>query len=107
TTSAGRAAVADRAEARADSPGARRTTDEGHHEGNGRPHMLTAGEVAGLIVALFWAILTCFLAMVLVKLARLLTETTKMVSELSDRVLPLRSEERRVGKERRARWSLG
>jgi uncharacterized protein YoxC len=51
--------------------------------------MLTAGEVAGLIVAMFWAILVCFLAMVLVKLARLLTETTKMVSELSDRVLPL------------------
>jgi uncharacterized protein YoxC len=51
--------------------------------------MLTAGEVAGLVVAMFWAILVCFLAMVLVKLARLLTETTKMVSELSDRVVPL------------------
>ncbi|MFF5212050.1 DUF948 domain-containing protein [Streptosporangium sp. NPDC000396] len=51
--------------------------------------MLTAGEVAGLIVAMFWAILVCFLAMVLVKLARLLTETTKMVSELGDRVVPL------------------
>jgi len=51
--------------------------------------MLTAGEVAGLIVAMFWAILVCFLAMVLVKLARLLGETTKMVSELSERVVPL------------------
>jgi uncharacterized protein YoxC len=51
--------------------------------------MLTAGEVAGLIVAMFWAILVCFLAMVLVRLARLLTETTKMVAELSDRVAPL------------------
>lgn len=51
--------------------------------------MLTAGEVAGLIVAMAWAILVCFMAMVLVKLARLLTETTKMVSELSDRVVPL------------------
>lgn len=51
--------------------------------------MLTAGEVAGLIVAMFWAILVCFLAMVLVKLARLLTETTKMVSDLSNRVTPL------------------
>lgn len=51
--------------------------------------MLTAGEVAGLIVAMFWAILVCFLAMVLVKLARLLTETTRMVAELSDRVVPL------------------
>jgi uncharacterized protein YoxC len=51
--------------------------------------MLTAGEVAGLIVAMAWAILVCFMAVVLVKLARLLTETTKMVSELSDRVVPL------------------
>jgi uncharacterized protein YoxC len=51
--------------------------------------MLTAGEVAGLIAAMFWAILVCFLAMVLVKVARLLNETTKMVSELSERVLPL------------------
>jgi uncharacterized protein YoxC len=51
--------------------------------------MLTAGEVAGLIVAMAWAILVCFMAVVLVKLAQLLTETTKMVSELSDRVVPL------------------
>ncbi|GII34062.1 DUF948 domain-containing protein [Planotetraspora mira] len=51
--------------------------------------MLTAGELAGLIVATFWAILVCFMAVVLVKLARLLVETTKMVSELSDRVVPL------------------
>ncbi|MET9340554.1 MULTISPECIES: DUF948 domain-containing protein [unclassified Nonomuraea] len=51
--------------------------------------MLTAGELAGLIVAMAWAILVCFLAMVLVKLARLLRETTKMVSDLNDRVVPL------------------
>ncbi|GAA3429317.1 DUF948 domain-containing protein [Streptosporangium sandarakinum] len=51
--------------------------------------MLTAGEVAGLIVAMFWAILVCFLAVVLVRLARLLTQTSKMVSELGDRVVPL------------------
>jgi uncharacterized protein YoxC len=51
--------------------------------------MLTAGQVAGLIVAVFWAILVCFLVMVLVKVARLLTETTKLVSELTDRVVPL------------------
>ncbi|GII95312.1 DUF948 domain-containing protein [Sinosporangium siamense] len=51
--------------------------------------MLTAGEVAGLVVAMFWAILVCFLAMVLVKLARLINETTKMVSEMSERVAPL------------------
>lgn len=76
-------------EARADSSGAYgRATDEATYEGT-EPHMLTAGEVAGLIVAMFWAILVCFLAMVLVKLARLLGETTKMVSELSERVVPL------------------
>ncbi|GGQ08159.1 DUF948 domain-containing protein [Streptosporangium pseudovulgare] len=51
--------------------------------------MLTAGEVAGLIVAMFWAILVCFLAVVLVRLARLLTQTSKMVSDLGDRVVPL------------------
>ncbi|WP_433238936.1 DUF948 domain-containing protein [Streptosporangium sp. CA-135522] len=51
--------------------------------------MLSAGEVAGLIVAMAWAILVSFLAVVLVRLARLLTETTKMVSELGERVVPL------------------
>ncbi|MFI6902227.1 DUF948 domain-containing protein [Nonomuraea sp. NPDC050394] len=51
--------------------------------------VLTAGEVAGLIAATGWIVLVCVLAMVLVKLARLLTETTKMVSDLSERVVPL------------------
>ncbi|MEO3809152.1 DUF948 domain-containing protein [Sphaerisporangium sp. B11E5] len=51
--------------------------------------MLTAGEVAGLIVALFWAILVCFLAMVLVKLARLIDQTAKSVADLNERVVPL------------------
>ncbi|MFF3443983.1 DUF948 domain-containing protein [Streptosporangium sp. NPDC002721] len=51
--------------------------------------MLTAGEVAGLIAAMAWAILVSFTAVVMVRLARLLTETTKMVSQLGDRVVPL------------------
>jgi len=51
--------------------------------------MLTAGEVAGLIAATGWIVLVCVLAMVLVKLARLLTETTKAVSELNARLTPL------------------
>ncbi|MGC5013071.1 DUF948 domain-containing protein [Streptosporangium sp. DT93] len=51
--------------------------------------MLTAGEVAGLIAAMAWAILVCFMAVALVRLIRLLTETTKMVSQLGDRVVPL------------------
>jgi uncharacterized protein YoxC len=51
--------------------------------------MLSGGQVAGLIVALFWAILVSFLAFVLIKLARLLAETTKMVSEIGDHTGPL------------------
>ncbi|WP_113699646.1 DUF948 domain-containing protein [Nonomuraea lactucae] len=51
--------------------------------------MLTAGEVAGLIAATGWIVLVCVLAMVLVKLTRLLTETTKAVSDLSSRIAPL------------------
>lgn len=51
--------------------------------------MLTAGELAGLVIAIFWAILVCFMVVVLVRLARLLTETRKSVAELSDRIAPL------------------
>ncbi|HLU75243.1 MAG TPA: DUF948 domain-containing protein [Nonomuraea sp.] len=51
--------------------------------------MLTAGEVAGLIAATGWVVLVCVLTMVLIKLARLLTETTKAVSELNARLTPL------------------
>jgi uncharacterized protein YoxC len=51
--------------------------------------VLTAGEVAGLIAAVGWVALVVVLAVVLVKLARLLTETTKMVADLSERVVPL------------------
>ena len=59
--------------------------------------MLTAGEVAGLIAAMGWTVLVCVLVMVLVKLARLLTETTKAVSELSDRLTPLLDDMSRHG----------
>ncbi|MBN6052299.1 DUF948 domain-containing protein [Nonomuraea sp. RK-328] len=51
--------------------------------------MLTAGEVAGLIAATGWIVLVCVLTMVLIRLARLLTETTRAVSDLSSRVAPL------------------
>ncbi|MFC0863906.1 DUF948 domain-containing protein [Sphaerimonospora cavernae] len=50
---------------------------------------MSAGELAGMLVAVFWAILVCFLAVVLVKLTRLLNETTKSVAELSERLAPL------------------
>lgn len=51
--------------------------------------MLTGGQVAGIIVAVFWAILVCFLAVALLRLARLLQETTKMVAELGEQAGPL------------------
>ncbi len=51
--------------------------------------MLTGGELAGLIVAVGWVVLVIFLAYVLVKLARLLTETTKMVADIGEHTGPL------------------
>src|SRR5690606_15673979 len=51
--------------------------------------MLTAGELAGLIAATGWMVLVCVLTMVLGRLAKLLTETTKAVSELNARLTPL------------------
>jgi hypothetical protein len=51
--------------------------------------MLTGEQLAGLIVALFWAILVSFLAYALLKLARLLTETTKLVADLGEQAGPL------------------
>lgn len=51
--------------------------------------MLSGGQVAGLIVAMFWAILVCFLAVVLLRLARLLGETTKMIADIGEHAGPL------------------
>ena len=51
--------------------------------------MLSGGQVAGLIVAMFWAILVCFLAFVLLRLAKLLKEATKMVADLGEQAGPL------------------
>lgn len=51
--------------------------------------MLSGGQVAGLIVALFWAILVSFLAIALLRLAKLLKEATKMVAELGEQTGPL------------------
>ncbi|MFD9813607.1 DUF948 domain-containing protein [Streptomyces sp. NPDC059080] len=50
---------------------------------------MTGGEVAGILVAVFWAILVSFLALVLVRLAQTLKATTKMVAEVSDQAVPL------------------
>ncbi|HEX2317185.1 MAG TPA: DUF948 domain-containing protein [Thermomonospora sp.] len=67
--------------------------------------MLTGGELAALIVALFWAILVSFLAYALLKLARLLGETTKLVSDIADQAAPLMDD--MTGTVRRANEQLG
>jgi hypothetical protein len=51
--------------------------------------MLTGGQLAGLIVAVFWAILVSFLGLALLKLARLLQETTKLIADIGDQAGPL------------------
>jgi uncharacterized protein YoxC len=53
---------------------------------------LSGGEVAGLIVAVFWAVLVCFLAYVLVKLGKVIGETGKLVSGVADQTVPLLGE---------------
>ncbi|MET9291899.1 DUF948 domain-containing protein [Streptomyces sp. NPDC003077] len=50
---------------------------------------MSGGEVAGILVAVFWAILVSFLALVLARLAQTLKATTKMVAEVSEQAVPL------------------
>jgi predicted PurR-regulated permease PerM len=50
---------------------------------------VSGGEVAGLLVAVFWAILVSFLAVVLVRLAQTLRATTKLVADVTDQAVPL------------------
>jgi len=50
---------------------------------------VSGGEVAGLIVAVFWAILVSFLAVVLVRLARTLKQTTELVAGVTEQAVPL------------------
>ncbi|GAB3487959.1 DUF948 domain-containing protein [Nocardiopsis coralliicola] len=51
--------------------------------------MLTAGELAALIAAVVWTVLVAFLCVALVRLTRLLGETTKVVAEFGERARPL------------------
>jgi uncharacterized protein YoxC len=53
---------------------------------------LAGGEVAGLIVAIFWGVLVCFLAYVLVKLGKVVGETAKLVSGVAEQTVPLLGE---------------
>jgi uncharacterized protein YoxC len=55
---------------------------------------LSGGEVAGLIVAVFWAVLVCFIGYVLIKLGNVVGETGKLVSGVTDETVPLLTEVR-------------
>ncbi len=54
--------------------------------------MLTGGQVAGLIVAVFFALLVLVLAYVLFKLSKVLEETQRLVSGITDKTVPLLGE---------------
>ncbi|MFB7916993.1 DUF948 domain-containing protein [Streptomyces sp. NPDC056061] len=45
--------------------------------------------MAGMLVAVFWAILVSFLAVVLVRLAQTLRATTKLVADVTEQAVPL------------------
>ncbi|HZG02405.1 MAG TPA: DUF948 domain-containing protein [Streptomyces sp.] len=53
---------------------------------------MSGGEVAGLLVAVFWAILVSFLAVVLVRLAQTLKAATKLVTGVTEQAVPLLTE---------------
>ncbi|MFI6643132.1 DUF948 domain-containing protein [Streptomyces sp. NPDC050504] len=53
---------------------------------------MSGGEVAGILVAVFWAILVSFLAVVLVRLSQTLRATTKLVSDVTEQAVPLLSD---------------
>lgn len=53
---------------------------------------LSGGEIAGLIVAVFWAVLVCFMAFVLIKLGQVVGETSKLVTGITDQTVPLLGE---------------
>ena len=45
---------------------------------------MEAWDVAGIIIAVFWAILVCFLAYTLVHLTKVLKQTTVLVSNVTE-----------------------
>ncbi|MFC6883083.1 MULTISPECIES: DUF948 domain-containing protein [Actinomadura] len=67
--------------------------------------MLTGGQLAGLIVAVFWAVLVSFLAFTLLKLARLLRDAGRLVADIGDQAGPLMEDMTRTV--RRANEQLG
>lgn len=57
-----------------------------------RVRAVSGGEVAGVLVAVFWAILVSFLAVALARLAQTLKAATKLVAEVTDQAVPLLSD---------------
>ena len=53
---------------------------------------MSGGEVAGILVAVFWAILVSFIALVMVRLAQALRATTKLVADVTEQAVPLLAE---------------
>lgn len=53
---------------------------------------MSGGEVAGLIVAVFWAILVSFLAVALARLAQTLRRTGELVAGVTEQAVPLLGE---------------
>jgi hypothetical protein len=53
---------------------------------------VSGAEVAGLIVAVFWAILVSFLAVALVRLAQTLRRTSELVAGITEQAVPLLGE---------------
>jgi hypothetical protein len=57
-----------------------------------RRRVVSGGEVAGLLVAVFWAILVSFLAVALVRLAQALKAATALVTSVTEQAVPLLGE---------------
>ncbi|WP_034091233.1 DUF948 domain-containing protein [Streptacidiphilus albus] len=53
---------------------------------------MSGGEVAGLVVAVFWAVLVTLLSVVLVRLAGALRQATALVAAVTERTVPLLDE---------------
>jgi predicted PurR-regulated permease PerM len=53
---------------------------------------VSAGAIVGLIFAIFFALGVCFFAFVLVRLAEVLKETTKLVAGITQETVPLLNE---------------
>jgi hypothetical protein len=53
---------------------------------------VSGGEVAGLLVAVFWAILVSFLAVALFRLAQTLKAATRLVTSVTEQAVPLLGE---------------